>query len=89
MEDGGLFVIVVPPDPFRCPPGPYERASMVAYYFKRDKPRSKILILDAKDTFKSQDVFQDAWTRHYPGMVEWLPAQFTGGVKAVDVRLDR
>ena len=86
MEDGGTFVIAVPPDPFRCPPAPYERASLVAYYFKQYKPRSKILILDAKDAFKAQDVFQDAWARHYPGMIEWLPAQFTGGVKAVDVK---
>ena len=85
MDDGGVFLIVVPPDPFRCPPAPYERASLVAYYFKQYKPKSKILILDAKDAFKPQDVFQDAWTRHYPGMIEWLPAQFTGGVKAVDV----
>ena len=86
MEDGGVFVIVVPPDPFRCPPAPYERASLVAYYFKQYKPRSKILILDAKDSFFEQDLFQDAWTRHYPGMIEWLPGQFTGGVKAVDVK---
>ncbi|BCH22793.1 NAD(P)/FAD-dependent oxidoreductase [Mesorhizobium sp. L-8-3] len=85
MEDGGVFLIVVPPDPFRCPPGPYERASLVADYFKRHKPRSKILILDAKDAFKPQDVFQEAWSRHYPGMIEWLPAQFTGATKAVDV----
>ena len=85
MDDGGVFLIVVPPDPFRCPPAPYERASLVAYYFKQYKPKSKILILDAKDAFKPQDVFQDAWARHYPGMIEWLPAQFTGGVKAVDV----
>jgi NADPH-dependent 2,4-dienoyl-CoA reductase/sulfur reductase-like enzyme len=85
MEDGGLFVIAVPPDPFRCPPAPYERASLVAYYFKQYKPRSKILILDAKDAFKQQDVFQEAWAHHYPGMIEWLPAQFTGGLKAVDV----
>jgi sulfide dehydrogenase [flavocytochrome c] flavoprotein subunit len=86
MEDGGLFVIAVPPDPFRCPPAPYERASLVAYYLKQYKPKSKVLILDAKDAFKPQDVFQDAWARHYPGMIEWLPKQFTGGVKAVDVK---
>jgi sulfide dehydrogenase [flavocytochrome c] flavoprotein chain len=86
MEDGGLFVLVVPPDPFRCPPAPYERASLIAYYFKQYKPRAKILILDAKDNFKAQDLFEDAWAHHYPGMIEWLPAQFTGGVKAVDVR---
>ena len=73
MEDGGVFVIAAPPDPFRCPPGPYERASLVAYYFKQYKPRSKILILDAKDTFFEQDLFQDGWNRHYPGMIEWLP----------------
>jgi sulfide dehydrogenase [flavocytochrome c] flavoprotein subunit len=86
MEDGGLFVVVAPRDPFRCPPAPYERASLVAYYFKQYKPRAKILILDAKDNFFGQDLFQDAWNRHYPGMIEWLPAQFTGGVTAVDVK---
>ena len=86
MEDGGVFVIVAPPNPFRCPPGPYERASLAAYYFKQFKPRSKILILDAKDSFFEQDLFQDGWNRHYPGMIEWLPAQFTGGIKAVDVK---
>ena len=59
MEDGGVFVLVAPPDPFRCPPGPYERASLIAYYFKQYKPRAKILILDAKDSFFQQNVFQD------------------------------
>jgi sulfide dehydrogenase [flavocytochrome c] flavoprotein chain len=86
MGNGGVFVLVAPPDPFRCPPGPYERASLIAYYFKQYKPRAKILILDAKDSFFQQDVFQDGWNRHYPGMIEWLPGQFTGGVQAVDVK---
>ncbi|MBI1209306.1 MAG: NAD(P)/FAD-dependent oxidoreductase [Azospirillum sp.] len=86
MDDGGVFVIAAPPDPFRCPPGPYERACLVADYFKREKPRSKILILDAKDHFFEQDLFQDGWNRHFPGMIEWLPAQFTGGITAVDAR---
>ena len=86
MEDGGLFLIAAPPNPFRCPPGPYERASLVAYYFKQFKPKCKILILDAKDSFFEQDLFQDAWARHYPGMIEWLPGQFTGGIKSVDVK---
>jgi sulfide dehydrogenase [flavocytochrome c] flavoprotein chain len=86
MEDGGVFVIAAPPNPFRCPPGPYERACLVAYYFKQFKPRSKILILDAKDTFFEQDLFQDGWNRHYPGMIEWLPAEFTGGVTGVDLK---
>jgi sulfide dehydrogenase [flavocytochrome c] flavoprotein subunit len=86
MDDGGVFVLVAPPDPFRCPPGPYERASLIAYYFKQYKPRAKILILDAKDSFFEQDVFQDGWNRHYPGMIEWLPGQFTGGIQAVNVK---
>ena len=86
MEDGRVFVIAAPPDPFRCPPGPYERACLVAYYFKQFKPRAKIIILDAKDTFFEQDLFQDAWNRHYSGMIEWLPGQFTGGVKSIDVK---
>ena len=85
MEDGGVFVIVAPPNPFRCPPAPYERASLVAYYFKQFKPRSKIIIVDAKDRFSGQELFQEAWGRHYPGMIEWLPSQFTGPVTAVDV----
>jgi sulfide dehydrogenase [flavocytochrome c] flavoprotein chain len=86
MEDGGVFVLTAPADPFRCPPGPYERASLIAAYFKQFKPRAKILILDAKDSFFEQDLFQDAWDRHFPGVIEWLPAQFTGGIKAVDVK---
>jgi sulfide dehydrogenase [flavocytochrome c] flavoprotein subunit len=84
MDDGGVFVVVAPPNPFRCPPGPYERASLVAYYFKQYKPHAKILILDAKDSFFEQDLFEDAWDRHYPGMVEWVPGQFTGGIRAID-----
>jgi sulfide dehydrogenase [flavocytochrome c] flavoprotein subunit len=84
MPDGGTFVITAPPEPFRCPPGPYERASLVAAYFRQHKKRSKILILDAKDTFFEQDLFQDGWNRHYPGMIEWLPRQFIGTIDAVD-----
>jgi sulfide dehydrogenase [flavocytochrome c] flavoprotein chain len=86
MADGGVFALVAPPEPFRCPPGPYERASLVASYFKKHKPRSKILIIDAKDNFFEEDLFEDAWNRHYPGMIDWLPAQFTGGIKAVDAK---
>jgi sulfide dehydrogenase [flavocytochrome c] flavoprotein subunit len=84
MAAGGVFIIAVPPDPMRCPPAPYERACLVASYFQRANPRAKILILDAKDSFFQQDLFQDAWNRLYPGMIEWLPAQFTGGVTRVD-----
>ena len=86
MSDGSVFVITVPKTPYRCPPGPYERASLVAHYFKQSKPRSKILILDAKDSFFEQDLFEEGWNRHYPGMIEWLPSQFTGGIRSVDVK---
>ncbi len=86
MDDGGVFVIAAPADPFRCPPGPYERASMVAAYFKQHKPRAKIQIIDAKDSFFEQDLFQEAWRRHYPGMIEWLPREFVGATEAVDVK---
>jgi NADPH-dependent 2,4-dienoyl-CoA reductase/sulfur reductase-like enzyme len=87
MEDGGVFLLVVPPDPIRCPPAPYERVSLIASYFRQHKPQAKILIIDAKDTFPGQDLFEDAWKRHYPGMIEWLPAQFTGGVVAIDAKM--
>ena len=65
---------------------PLTSARLVASYFRRRKPRAKILILDAKDTFAGQNLFEDAWRRHYPGMIDWLPAQFTGGIEAVEVR---
>ncbi len=84
MPDGGLFLMSIPPDPIRCPPGPYERVSLVACYLKREKPKSKILVLDSKNSFPKQELFQDAWNRLYPGMIEWLPLDFHGGVKSVD-----
>ena len=83
MPDGGTFIMAAPPMPFRCPPGPPERASMVAHYFKTHKPKSKILILDAKDNFSKQALFMQAWEQLYPGMIEWVPA--TGGGKVVRV----
>ncbi len=84
MRDGGLVVIAAPPNPFRCPPGPYERASMIAHYLKQHKPRSKILILDAKDSFSKQGLFQSAWAQLYPGMIEWVPGAKGGKVVEVD-----
>ena len=66
MEDGGTVFIVAPANPFRCPPGPYERASLIAYYLKTRKPKSKVIILDAKDTFSKQRLFQNAWKELYP-----------------------
>ena len=86
MKDGGLFVLVAPPDPFRCPPGPYERASQVAYYFTRHKPKSKILILDAKDAFSKQGLFTAGWAKLYPGMIEWVAGSKGGTVSGIDVK---
>lgn len=84
MKDGGLVVISVPPTPYRCPPGPYERASLFAYYLKLHKPKSKVLILDANNTFTKGDLFLSAWKELYPEMVEWVPLSEGGEVIEVD-----
>jgi sulfide dehydrogenase [flavocytochrome c] flavoprotein subunit len=86
MQDGGLFIIVAPDNPFRCPPGPYERASMVAHYLKTKKPKSKLLILDAKDTFSKQGLFQDGWKRFYSDIIEWVPRSKDGKVVKVNAK---
>jgi sulfide dehydrogenase [flavocytochrome c] flavoprotein subunit len=86
MPDGGLVVIAPPGNPFRCPPGPYERASLIANYLKKNKPRSKILILDDKDKFSKQPLFQDAWAEFYPDMIEWVPGSQGGKLERVDVK---
>ena len=86
MRDGGTFLMVAPANPFRCPPGPYERASVVANYFKRHKPRSKVVILDQKEGFSKQPLFMDGWQKLYPGMIEWIPASKGGKVNAVNPR---
>lgn len=83
MEDGGLVVIAVPQNPFRCPPGPYERASLIAGYLSRHKPRSKVLILDSKDGFSKQGLFREGWEQLYPGMIEWVGFSDGGNVIAV------
>jgi NADPH-dependent 2,4-dienoyl-CoA reductase/sulfur reductase-like enzyme len=84
MDDGGLVVISAPANPFRCPPGPYERASLIAHYLKTKKPKSKLLVLDAKDTFSKQRLFQAAWAELYPGLLEWVPLSKGGNVTSVD-----
>jgi NADPH-dependent 2,4-dienoyl-CoA reductase/sulfur reductase-like enzyme len=84
MEDGGLVLISAPANPFRCPPGPYERASLIAYYLKAKKPRSKLIILDSKDTFSKQRLFQNAWKDLYPGILEWVSLSSGGKVSSVD-----
>jgi len=78
MDDGGVVVIVAPPNPFRCPPGPYERASQIAMYLKEAKPKSKVLILDSKQKFSKQALFTQGWERLYGfgtenSLIEWQP----------------
>jgi sulfide dehydrogenase [flavocytochrome c] flavoprotein subunit len=83
MPDGGTVVISAPANPFRCPPGPYERASLIAYYLKLKKPKSKVLILDAKDAFSKQGLFRNAWKELYPNL-EWVSLSTGGKVTSVD-----
>ena len=85
MEDGGTVIVTVPPLPFRCPPGPYERASLIAYHLKQSKPRSKVLILDANDGFGKQALFEEGWAGLYPGMIERIHGSESGRVTGVDV----
>jgi sulfide dehydrogenase [flavocytochrome c] flavoprotein chain len=84
MTDGGTFVLAVPAAPLRCPPAPYERASLIAHYLKNNKPRSKVLILDAKDGFSQQKLFEAAWKELYPGMIERIALSQGGRVTSVD-----
>jgi sulfide dehydrogenase [flavocytochrome c] flavoprotein chain len=86
MPDGGLVIIAAPAEPYRCPPGPYERASLIAHYLKTHKPRSKLLILDAKNAFSKQELFRSAWERLYPGLIEWIPQSQSGRVVRIDTR---
>ena len=83
MRDGGVFAIVVPGLPFRCPPGPYERASLAAHRLKREKPRSKVLILDANEHFSKQDLFEEAWAALYGYLIERIPISGGGLVSGI------
>jgi sulfide dehydrogenase [flavocytochrome c] flavoprotein subunit len=84
MPQGGLYAMVAPPNPYRCPPGPYERISMVAHVLKQSNPTAKILVLDPKDKFSKQTLFEEGWLRHYDGMIEVVGPDFGGA--AVEVR---
>ena len=84
LEDGETVIMTVPPAPYRCPPGPYERASMIAHYLKANKPRSKLIVLDAKDQFSKMALFQEAWAEHYPDHLEWRGAIDDGRISRVD-----
>lgn len=86
MPAGGTFAMVAPPNPYRCPPGPYERVSMVASYLKANNPTAKILILDPKDKFSKQALFEEGWNKHYSGMITRIGPDMGGSV--IEVRPD-
>ena len=89
LPEDGLVVMSVPAAPYRCPPGPYERASLIAHYLKSAKPRAKLLILDAKDSFSKMPLFREAWQRLYPDHLEWRSAGDDGRVNRVDAETRR
>jgi NADPH-dependent 2,4-dienoyl-CoA reductase/sulfur reductase-like enzyme len=85
LEDGSTIVMLAPPNPYRCPPGPYERVSCMAHVLKaKGHTKSKIVIIDPKDKFSKMAVFQEGWLKHYPGMIEWMDPKMHGGVKSID-----
>lgn len=84
MPEGGTFAMVAPPNPYRCPPGPYERVSMVAHFLKANNPTAKIIVADPKPKFSKQGLFQEGWANHYEGMVDWIGEDFGGGNVSVD-----
>ncbi|GAU83210.1 NAD(P)/FAD-dependent oxidoreductase [Bosea sp. BIWAKO-01] len=85
VPDGGLIVMITPPNPYRCPPGPYERASMFAHVLMQTgRKQAKIVILDPKESFSKQGVFQPDWEKRYGTMIEWLGPKVHDGIKSVD-----
>jgi sulfide dehydrogenase [flavocytochrome c] flavoprotein subunit len=87
MKDGQTFIISVPPGPFRCPPGPYERASQVASYFKHhNMNKCKVIIADANDSFSKKGLFEQAWKRQYPDMIEWVAGAAGGKIVKFDAK---
>jgi len=87
LKDGDQIVMIAPPNPYRCPPGPYERVSMFAHVLKKKGyKKSRIVILDPKPSFSKQGVFAEGWESHYPGMIEWQDPKMHGGIKGVDAK---
>ena len=84
MPQGGVYAMVAPPNPYRCPPGPYERVSMVAHLLKEINPTAKILIADPKESFSKQGLFEEGWQSHYTGMIQRIGPDFGGGNVSVD-----
>ena len=86
MPEGGVFAMVAPPNPFRCPPGPYERISMIAYMLKQSNPTAKIIVSDPKPKFSKQGLFEEGWQNHYAGMIERIGPDF--GAENTSVNVD-
>jgi sulfide dehydrogenase [flavocytochrome c] flavoprotein subunit len=87
LSDGATIVMIAPPNPYRCPPGPYERVSMMAHVLKaKGHKKSRIVIIDPKENFSKQGLFMEGWEKHYPGMIEWQDPKMHGGVKNVDAK---
>lgn len=84
MPEGGLYCMVAPPNPYRCPPGPYERISMVAHVLKNTNPTAKILIADPKEKYSKQALFEEGWQKYYGGMIERIGPDFGGGNTSVN-----
>ncbi len=85
LKNGENIVMVPPPNPYRCPPGPYERVSMMAHVLKkRGLTDSRIIVIDPKEKFSKQGLFQEGWDNHYPEMVEWYGSDVHGGIVSVD-----
>lgn len=84
MPQGGVFAMVAPPNPYRCPPGPYERVSMVAHLLKNINPTAKIIVADPKPKFSKMALFQEGWANNYEGMIDWIGSEFGGGNVSVD-----
>ena len=84
MPEGGVYAMVAPPNPFRCPPGPYERICMVAHHLKAHNPTAKIIIADPKPKFSKMGLFQEGWADHYAGMIDWIGPEFGGDKVSVD-----
>jgi NADPH-dependent 2,4-dienoyl-CoA reductase/sulfur reductase-like enzyme len=87
LSDGATIVMIAPPNPYRCPPGPYERVSMMAHVLKaKGHKKSRIVVIDPKENFSKQGLFMEGWAKHYPGMIEWQDPKMHGGVKNVDAK---
>ena len=84
MPQGGTYAMVAPPNPYRCPPGPYERVSMVAHYLSQHNPTAKIIVADPKPKFSKMALFQEGWNAHYAGMIDWIGSEFGGENVSVD-----